>query len=132
MRDDAAGRLLDYVDEFRPDRGTTRRGHCGTKQTGEDPGRSRNATDAKRSSAGLLHRRPLASPWRRNSASKRFPGHRASTKRLPVHGCAVRECADSCAEPNSHRTDLNQTLLLRGSVPDQADDVDRCESAADD
>ncbi|KAM7320812.1 hypothetical protein ACRRTK_020065 [Alexandromys fortis] len=71
--DDAAGPPRDDPDGSRPDLKTTWQVHRGTtishshRAKGEDPGRSRNATEAKRSSAGLLHRRPLASLWRRSS-----------------------------------------------------------------
>ncbi|XP_075832107.1 uncharacterized protein LOC142851869 [Microtus pennsylvanicus] len=110
-------------------RGVSTAGRCGastagrpfltlTGVKGEDPERRRNATEAKCSSACGLHRRPLESLWRRNSASQRFPGHGASTKRFPDHGVAVRDCADSCTEPNSHRTSArsscNPTVNFKG------------------
>ena len=66
----------------------------------KDQGRSRNATDAKRSSAAP----PLASLWRRNSASPRLPVRGASTIGFLDHGGAVRDGGDSFTEPNSYRT----------------------------
>ncbi|KAM7320810.1 hypothetical protein ACRRTK_020063 [Alexandromys fortis] len=74
-----------------------------------------------------------------------IPGAKASTKKFPGHGVAVRECADSCAKPNSHltsgRSSCNPKRPASNSVckaaagfdpHDQADDLDRCKSAVED